>query len=97
MARERSTRECHLPLCFNLTNCLCIHRQLKNPGHLAFSQTRQEHDPAIWKFQRIVVGGDPFFIDLSKDRRLVFDHLIRTTQYTKRLTFNQPVDLMHSI
>jgi len=55
---------------------------------LAFSQTRQEHDLAIWKFQRIVVGGDPFFIDLSKHRRLVFDHLIRTTQYTNRLAFD---------
>jgi len=55
---------------------------------LAFSQTRQEHDLAIWKFQRIVVGSDPFLINLSKDRRLVFDHLIRTTQYTNRLAFN---------
>jgi hypothetical protein len=55
---------------------------------LAFSQTSQEHDLAIWKFQRIVVGSEPFFIDLPKDRRFVFDHLIRTTQYTNRLTFN---------
>ena len=43
------------------------------------SQTRQEHDLAIWKFQRIVIGGDPFFIDLPQDRRLVFDQLIRAT------------------
>jgi hypothetical protein len=55
---------------------------------LSFSQACQKNNLAIWKFQRIVVGSDPFFIDLSKDCRLVFDHLIRTTQYTNQLTFN---------
>jgi hypothetical protein len=38
---------------------------------LTFSQTRQEHDLGVWKFQRILVSGDPFFVDLPKDRRLV--------------------------
>ena len=61
---------------------------MKNRGLLAGFQPIQQRNLAIWKFQRIVVGSDPFFIDLSKDRRLVFDHLIRTTQYTNRLTFN---------
>jgi hypothetical protein len=62
--------------------------QLKNSSHLTLSQTRQEHDLAIRKFQRIVVDGDSVFIDLPKDRRLVFDYLIRATDYTNRLTFD---------
>jgi len=55
---------------------------------LTFSQTRQEHDLAIWKFQGIVVGGDPFFIDLPKDGRLVPDRLMRQREHTNRLVGN---------
>jgi hypothetical protein len=75
-------------LSFNLNSSLWLRRQLKNRSHLTFSQTRQEHDLAVRKFQRIMVGSDPLFIDLPKDRRLGFDHLIRATQYTNRLTSN---------
>jgi hypothetical protein len=42
--------------------------QLENCSFLTFSQTCQEHDLAVWKFQRIVMGGDPVFVDLPKDR-----------------------------
>jgi hypothetical protein len=50
---------------------------LKNRSLLAFSQTCQEHDLAVWKFQRIVMSGDLFFIDLPKDRRFCALTLLR--------------------
>jgi hypothetical protein len=43
---------------------------------LTFKQECQEHDPAVRKFQRIVMGGDLFFVDLPKDCRLVFDRTV---------------------
>jgi hypothetical protein len=43
---------------------------------LTFEQECQEHDPAVRKFQRIVMGGDLFFVDLPKDCRLVFDRTV---------------------
>ncbi|MFY9896650.1 MAG: hypothetical protein WBG18_14075 [Xanthobacteraceae bacterium] len=38
---------------------------------LTFSQTCQEHNLAVWKFQRIVMGGDLVSVNLPKDRCLV--------------------------
>jgi hypothetical protein len=40
---------------------------------LAFAQARQEDDLAVWKFQRIVMGRDLVFVDLSKDRSFMPD------------------------
>jgi hypothetical protein len=50
-----------------------LRRQLENRGFLTFSQTCQEHNLAVWKFQCIVVGGDLVFVDLPKDRCLLLD------------------------
>src|SRR5215468_6913152 len=76
------------PLDFRFYGVPWRRRQLKNRGLLIFSQTCQEHDLAVRKFQRIVVGDDPFFIDLPKDRRLVLDDLMPPTRHTNRLARN---------
>jgi hypothetical protein len=47
-------------------------------------QACQQYDPAIRKFQRIVMGGDRFFVDLSKDCGLVADYFIPPTRETGR-------------
>ena len=41
---------------------------------LAFYEGRQKNDFAIWKFQRIVMGGPPVLVNLSEDRGPVADH-----------------------
>src|SRR5262249_50804827 len=86
--RKWSNHECDPPLGFHLNSSLGFRRQLKNRSFLSFSQTCQEHDLAVRKFQRIVMNGDFFFIDLPKDRRLVLEHLIPPTQHTNRLARN---------
>jgi hypothetical protein len=57
---------------------------LKNRSVLTLAQQRQEDDLAVWKFQRIVMGGDLFFVDLPKDCRLVIDYFIAPRQQTSR-------------
>jgi hypothetical protein len=46
---------------------------LKNRSLLTLAQERQEHDLAVWKFQRIVMDGDLVLVYLPKDRRLILD------------------------
>jgi hypothetical protein len=50
--------------------------QLQNSRLLALTQCCQERDPAIGKFQRIVMRRDLVFVDLPKDRCLMLDYLI---------------------
>jgi hypothetical protein len=58
---------------FDLNRSPWLRWQLENCSFLTFSQTCQEHDLAVWKFQRIVMGPDLVFVDLPKDRRLILD------------------------
>jgi hypothetical protein len=58
---------------FDLNRSPWLRWQLENCSFLTFSQTCQEHDLAVWKFQCIVMGGDLVFVDLPKDRRLILD------------------------
>jgi hypothetical protein len=51
-------------------------RQLQNRGLLALTQCCQQHDPAIRKFQRVVMRRNLFLVDLPKDRGLMLDYLI---------------------
>jgi len=44
-------------------------RQLQNRGLLAPTQCCQQHDPAIRKFQRIVMRRNLVFVDLPKGSR----------------------------
>jgi hypothetical protein len=51
---------------------------------LALTQSCQERDPAIGKFQRIVMRRDLVFVDLPKDRCLVLDYLIAPGDQARR-------------
>jgi hypothetical protein len=51
---------------------------------LTFKQECQEHNPAVRKFQRIVMSVDLFFVDLPKDCRLVIDYFIPPRKQTSR-------------
>jgi len=51
---------------------------------LILIQECQEHDPAVWKFQRIVMSSDPFFVDLPKDRCLMVDYFIAPSYRARR-------------
>ena len=51
---------------------------------LILIQECQEHDPAVRKFQRIVMGSDPFFVDLPKDRYLMLDYFIAAGYQARR-------------
>jgi hypothetical protein len=73
---ERSAHVGCSLLGFNLNGSPWLRRQLKNRSLLTFTQTCQEHDLAIRKFQRIVMSGELVFVDLPKDRRLVLDHSV---------------------
>jgi hypothetical protein len=42
------------------------------------------NDPAIWKFQCIVVGGHLVFVDLPKDRCFVVDYFIAPSNEARR-------------
>ena len=66
----------HTPLGLRFNGSLWFCRQLQNGRLLALKQSCQERDPAIRKFQRIVMRRDLVFVDLSKDRCLMFDYLI---------------------
>ncbi|MFZ2082329.1 MAG: hypothetical protein WAV38_37890 [Xanthobacteraceae bacterium] len=63
----------HAPLGLGFNGSLWFCRQLQNCGLLAPTQCCQQHDPAIRKFQRIVMRCDLVFIDLPKDRGLMLD------------------------
>jgi hypothetical protein len=69
---------------FSLTDSLGFGRQLKNRRLLTLIKECQKHNPAIWKFQRIVMGGDLFFVDLPKDCSLVVDHFTPPAHQTSR-------------
>jgi hypothetical protein len=69
---------------FSLAGSLGLCRLLKNRRLLTLIQECQEHDPAVRKFQRIVMGGDLSFVDLPKDCRLVVDDFMPPAQQTSR-------------
>src|ERR1700733_2082572 len=48
-----------------------LRRQLKHCCRLTLAQERQQHDPPIRKFERIVMCGRLVLVDLSKDCRPV--------------------------
>ena len=64
----------HVPLGLGFNGSLWFCRQLQNGRLLALTQSCQERDPAIWKFQRIVMRRHLVFVDLPKDRSLMLDH-----------------------
>jgi len=64
------------PLGLRFNGSLWFRWQLQNRGSLALTQRCQEHDPAVRKFQRIVMCRNPVFGDLPNDCRRVFDHPI---------------------
>ena len=58
---------------------------------LTLFQKVQQNDPAIWKFQRIVMGCRVVLIDLSEDCGLVDDSVLgpqRRTRLTSSLNDN---------
>jgi hypothetical protein len=61
---------------FNLNRSPWLRWQLENCSFLISFQTCQEHDLAVWKFQRIVMSGDLVFVDLPKDRCLLLDCML---------------------
>jgi hypothetical protein len=79
---ERSARECSPLLGLSFDDSLWLGRQLKNGSLLTLAQECQGHDLAVRKFQRIVMGCHPFFVDLPKDRCLVIDHCPTPSQQT---------------
>src|SRR5215472_2524428 len=66
----------HAPLGLSFNGSLWFCRQLQNGRLLALTQSCQECDPAIGKFQRIVMRRDLVFVDLPKDHRLILDYFI---------------------
>jgi hypothetical protein len=66
----------HSALGVSLNSRPWLNWQLENRSLLALSQRCQEHDMAVRKFQRIVMGGELVFIDLPKDRCLMFDCVV---------------------
>jgi len=67
----------HAPLGLSFNGSLWFCRQLQNSRLLALTQCCQERDPAIRKFQCIVMRRDLVFVDLPKDRCLMVDTLSR--------------------
>jgi hypothetical protein len=59
-------------------------RQLQNGGLLALTHSCQERDPAIGKFQRIVMRRDLVLIDSPKDRCLMLDYFIAPGYQARR-------------
>ena len=74
----------HAPLGLSINGSLRFCRQLQNGRLLALRQRRQERDPAIGKFQRIVMRRDLVFIDLPKDRCLMLDCFIAQGYQARR-------------
>ena len=66
----------HAPLGLSFNGSLWFRRQLQNGRLLALTQSCQERDPAVRKFQRIVMRRDFVFVDLPKDRGLMLDYFI---------------------
>jgi hypothetical protein len=64
------------PLGLSFNGSLWFCRQLQNGRLLVLTQSRQKHDPAIRKFQRIVMRRDLVLVNLPKDRCLMLDHFI---------------------
>jgi hypothetical protein len=58
----------------SLNGSLWFCRQLQNSRSLALTQCCQERDPAIRKFQCIVMRRDLVFVDLPKDRCFMLNH-----------------------
>jgi hypothetical protein len=73
-------------LVLKLARRLWLRRQLKHRSLLSLAEERQEYDLTIWKFQSIVMRGDPLLVDLAKDRRRVLHHFIAPSEQTSRLT-----------
>jgi hypothetical protein len=63
---ERSARECSPLLGLSFDDSFWLGRQLKNGSLLTLAQECQGHDLAVRKFQRIVMGCHPFFVDFRK-------------------------------
>jgi hypothetical protein len=74
----------HAPLGLSFNGSLWFCRQLQNGRLLALRQRCQEREPAIGKFQRIVMRRDPVFVDLPKDRCLMVDYFIAPTHQAHR-------------
>ena len=55
--RDQSTDKCGPPLGFDLNRSPWLRWQLENRGLLILIQECQEHDPAVRKFQRIVMAA----------------------------------------
>jgi hypothetical protein len=74
----------HAPLGLSFNGSLWFRRQLQNGRLLALTQSCQERDPAIRKFQRIVMRRDLVFVDLPKDRCLMVDYFIAPGYQARR-------------
>src|ERR1700719_679937 len=59
-----------------LSGSLWLGRQLKNRSLLTLTEDCQQHDLAVRKFDRIVMGRYFLFVDLPKDRRRVVEHVL---------------------
>jgi hypothetical protein len=78
----------HVPLGLSFNGSLRFRRQLQNGRLLALKQSCQERDPAIRKFQRIVMRRNLLLVDLPKDRCLMLDYLIAPGYQARRQAFN---------
>jgi len=58
--------------------------QLEDCSLLTLYQRCQEHDVAVRKFQRIVMDSELVFIDLPKDRCLMFDCIVPRPQFSSK-------------
>src|SRR5260370_17808894 len=74
----------HAPLGLSFNGSLWFCRQLQNSRLLALTQCCQERDPAIRKFQCVVMRYDLAFVDLPKDRCLMLDYLIAPSYQARR-------------
>jgi hypothetical protein len=81
---ERSAYKSNALLGLSFNGGLWLRRQLQNRGLLASTQCRQEHDPAIRKFQRIVMRRNLVFVNLPKDCCLVVDYFIAPRYQARR-------------
>ncbi len=63
-------------LALRFNSSLWFDRQLKHCCPLTLAQECQEHDRAVRKSQRIVMGGRPLLVDLPEDRKIAVLRLI---------------------
>jgi hypothetical protein len=77
----------HAPLGLSFNGSLWFRRQLQNGRLLALKQSCQERDPAIRKFQRIVMRRNLLLVDLPEDRCLVLDYFIAPSYQTQTAMF----------